>query len=172
MLPTTDVGPIINETQLKRAHSHTRLGLRDGAKLLCGGEVVKEGECKRGFFYAPTVFGEATSKMRMVQEEVLGPTLALLSVAGLDETIEQVNVFRHDVTTTVYTRDIARAVRAIDSVRAGRVYVNPIPPNRGAPLPLTGFSPLSRIHRQAGSQNLVDFGAWKEVGIDSVGQRP
>lgn len=172
MLATTDIGPIINETQLKRVHGHARIGLRDGAKLLCGGEVVKEGECKRGFFYAPTVFGDAALKMRIVQEEVLGPTLAVMSVAGLEETVEQVNTFCHDVTIAVYTRDIARGFRAIEGLRAGRVYVNPTPPNRGAPLPLTGFSPLGRIRRHAGPESPFDFGAWKEVVIDFVGQRP
>ena len=56
MLPTTDVGPIVNETQLKRVHGYTKIGLREGAKLLCGGEISKDGECRKGFFYTPTLF--------------------------------------------------------------------------------------------------------------------
>ena len=172
MAATTDIGPIINETQLKRVHGHTRIGLRDGAKLLCGGEVVKEGECKRGFFYAPTVFGEATLKMRLVQEEVLGPALALMSVAGLEEAVEQVNAFRHDSAIAVYVRDIARGFRAIEGLRGGRVYVNPAPANRGARSPLASFGPPSHIRCHAGLRNLFEFGAWKEAVIDIFGQRP
>ena len=172
MLAATDIGPIINETQLKRVHGHTRIGLRDGAKLLCGGEVVKEGECKRGFFYAPTVFGDAVLKMRLVQEDVLGPMLALMSVTGLEEAVQQANTLRRATTTAVFTRDIARGFRAIEGLRAGRVYVNPTPPSRGAPLSLTGFSPPSCIRRRVGPPNLFDFEAWKEAVIDSVGQRP
>ena len=172
MSAATDIGPIINEIQLKRVHGHTRIGLRDGAKLLCGGEVVKEGECKRGFFYAPTVFGDVVLKMRLVQEDVLGPMLALMSVVSLEEAVQQANTLRRATTTAVFTRDIARGFRAIEGLRAGRVYVNPTPPSRGAPLSLTGFSPPSSVRRRVGPQNLFDFQAWKEAVIDSVGQRP
>ena len=52
------------------------------------------------------------------------------------------------------------------------MFVNPTPPNRGAPLSLTGFSPPSCVRRRVGPQNLFDFAAWKEAVIDSVGQRP
>jgi len=72
----------------------------------------------------------------------------------------------------VFTRDIARAFRAIEGLRAGCVHVNPTPPNRGAPLSLTGFSPPSSLRRRVGPQSLFDFEAWKEAVIDSVGQRP
>jgi len=172
MSAATEIGPIINETQLKRVHGHTRIGLREGAKLLCGGEAVREGECKRGFFYAPTVFGDAIPKMRFVQENVLGPMLALMSVAGLEEAVQQANALRGAATTAVFTRDIARGFRAIEGLRAGRVYVNPTPPSRGEPLTLTGFSPPSCIRRHAGPQSLFDFEAWKEAVIDSLGQHP
>jgi alpha-ketoglutaric semialdehyde dehydrogenase len=168
----TDIGPVINETQLRRVHGHTRIGLRDGAKLLCGGEVVREGEYKRGFFYAPTVFGDAAPKMRVVQEEVLGPLLTVMSMAGLDDAIEQANTLRRAATVAVYTRDLARGLRAIEGLQAGRVCVNPTRPSPGAPLSLAGFTPSSRMRRHAGPQSLVDFGAWKEAVIESVGPRP
>jgi len=171
MLPTTDVGPVISETQLKRVHGHTRIGVRDGAKLLCGGEVVRDGDCKRGFFYAPTVFGDAALKMRIVQEEVLGPTLALLAVAGVDEAVEQATAVRHDVTTAVYTRDLARAFRVIENLRAGCAYVNPTPTGGDARLSFTDYGQLKRLHREAVGRSIDGFAAWKEVIIDSVGGR-
>ncbi len=172
MSAETEIGPIINETQLKRVHGRTRVALRDGAKLLCGGEVVREGECKRGFFYAPTVFGDVVPKMRVVQEETLGPLLAVLSVSGLEDAVEQANALRRAATVAVYTRDIARGFRAIEGLRAGRVHVNPTRPAPGVPLSLTGFSPPSRIRRHGEPQRFFEFEAWKEAVIDSVAQRP
>lgn len=169
---TTDVGPLINETQLKRAHAHTRAGARDGARLLCGGEVVREGECRRGFFYAPTVFGDATVKMRVVRDEVLGPTLVVLPVSSLEEAVEHTNVLRRDVTAIVYTRDLARGLRVADGVRAERVFVNPGPCAPGASPPWAGFAGAGRIRGTAVSTPIDDLVTWKDVTIDVPGKRP
>lgn len=172
MSETTDMGPIINETQLKRVHSHARVGVRDGAKLLCGGEAVKEGECKRGFFYAPTVFGDAALKMRLIREDALGPLLALIPVASLEDGLEHANAFRQAATVVVCTRELARGFRVIEGLRAGRVFVNPPPPTSGTALPLAGFCPPARLRLRAAPQRCVDFEAWKEAVVDSAGPRP
>ncbi len=169
--PTTDVGPIISESQVKRVHGHTRLGLRDGAKLLCGGETVKDGDCKRGFFYAPTVFGDAAFKMRVIQEEVLGPTLAIVPGAGVEDALECVNGMRRGVATLVYARDVMRALRVAEAVRAGCVYVNPAPAKPGGRLALAGLGPWSRGRREPAWGSLCDFTVWKETAADSAGKR-
>jgi aldehyde dehydrogenase (NAD+) len=168
----TDIGPIINEAQLKRVHGHTRMGLRDGARLLCGGEVVKDADCKRGFFYAPTVFGDATSKMRVVQEEVSGPTLVLFTVGSVEDAIEWVQAVRHDVTASVYTRDLTRGLRVIAGLCAGRMFLNPTPIDPGGASPLAGFGSHSRFRPRALAQRLEDLGRWNVATIDSVGKRP
>jgi aldehyde dehydrogenase (NAD+) len=167
----TDVGPLINESQLKRAHSLTRSGIREGAKLLCGGEIVREGDCRRGYFYAPTVFGEATVKMRIVQEEVLGPTCVVLPVASLDEAIDQAAIPRRDGTALVFTRDLARGLRAAEGLRAGRILVNPAPPDPGTPFPWTGFSRLGRIRGRGVSSEFEALSTWKEAVVDLLGKR-
>ena len=168
----TDIGPIINDAQLKRVHGRTRIGLRDGARLLCGGEVVRDGDCRRGFYYAPTVFGDATPKMRSVQDDIRGPMVALLTVTGLEEAIDQANVVSHDMAAAVFTRDLTKALRISEGVGAARTHVNPVPSEPGKPLPLSAFSRCSRVRRDAVLQNLNDFGAWKEVTIDSARTRP
>ena len=172
MSATTDLGPIINDAQLKRVHGRTRIGLRDGARLLCGGEVVRDGDCRRGFYYAPTVFCDATAKMRSIQDDILGPMVALLAVTGLEEALDQANVASHDVAAVVYTRDLTTALRITEGLRAVRAYVNPGPSEPGEPLPLSGFSRCSRVRRDAVFQTLDSFGAWKEVTIDSARTRP
>jgi aldehyde dehydrogenase (NAD+) len=168
---TTDVGPLINEAQLKRTHGHTRIGVRDGAKLLCGGEVIREGECKRGFFYAPTVFGEATVKMRIVQEDVLGPTCVVVPIASLEEAVEQASIPRRDATAIIFTRDLARGLRAAEGLRAARILVNPALPKPGTPPTWTGFSRLSWPPRGAVSTHLDTLSIWKEAAIDLQGKR-
>jgi aldehyde dehydrogenase (NAD+) len=170
-LATTDIGPVISESQLKRVHAHTRVGSREGAKLLCGGEVVREGDCKRGFFYAPTVFGDATLKMRFVQDEVLGPALAVMSVGSTDEAVQQANAARRAATVAVFTRDLTRALRVAEGLRAGRVQVNPSLAADDAPSSLAGYGRLPRFRLDTGGWTLDRFSAWKEVTIEAIGGR-
>src|SRR5205823_3616319 len=79
----TDVGPLINRAALDKVHAYTRIGLDEGARLLTGGEPV-EGD---GFYYRPTVFADVEPRMRIAQEEIFGPTTALIPVAGFEEAV-------------------------------------------------------------------------------------
>ncbi len=125
LLPATDLGPLINEAQLKRVHSQTKLGMKEGAKVLFGGEIAREGDCKRGFFYAATVLAEATARMRLVKEETCGPILVLLSVPSLEEAIDWLNALRSSVCALLYTRDVGLGLRAAEALLSGSVSLNP-----------------------------------------------
>src|SRR5205823_11398102 len=83
----TDVGPVINKSALEKIHSYTEIGKDEGAKLLTGGEVADGNGLEKGFYYRPTVFGDVESGMRIAQEEIFGPTTALIRVRSLDEAI-------------------------------------------------------------------------------------
>jgi len=168
--PNTDVGPIINEAQLKRVHGYTRVGLKEGAKLLCGGEIYREGECKKGFFYAPTVFGDVSPKMRIAQEEIFGPTVGLLSVAGFDEAIEAANSARYGLSSAIYTRDVNRAFRAVELLAAGITYVNASTIGAEVHVPFGGIRQTGNGHREGGRQVLDVFTEWKAVYIDYSGK--
>ncbi|MFI5339142.1 MAG: aldehyde dehydrogenase family protein [Candidatus Methylomirabilales bacterium] len=168
--PSTDVGPIINDAQLKRVHGYTRIGLKEGAKLLCGGEIYREGECKKGFFYTPTVFGDVSSKMRIAQEEIFGPTVSLLPVAGLEEAIEAANSTRYGLSSSIYTRDINKAFRAIESLGAGITCVNASTIGAEVHLPFGGIGQTGNGHREGGRQVLDVFTEWKAVYIDYSGR--
>ena len=167
---TTDVGPIINEAHLKRVHGYTRLGLKEGAKLLCGGEIFREGECKKGFFYTPTVFGDVSSKMRIAQEEIFGPSLGLLPVAGFEEAIEAANSVRYGLSSAIYTRDVTKAFRAIELLAAGITYVNASTIGAEVHLPFGGIRQTGNGHREGGRQVLDIFTEWKTVYIDYSGK--
>jgi acyl-CoA reductase-like NAD-dependent aldehyde dehydrogenase len=168
---TTDLGPIVNDTHLKRMHGQTRIGLREGAKLLCGGEVYKEGECKRGFFYAPTVFGDAGPRMRIMQEEVMGPAMVLVPVSGLEEALEIANSVRHRLVAPVYTRDPAKGFRAIEGLRAGLVAVNPASVDGMGRSSWAEFGRPGTSDLDGATPLLAGFADWKAATFDSLAKR-
>ncbi|MDQ2909697.1 MAG: aldehyde dehydrogenase family protein, partial [Actinomycetota bacterium] len=82
-----DVGPVINRRALEKIHSYTEIGVDEGAKLLTGGEIAEGNGLSDGFFYRPTIFGDVDPQMRVAQEEIFGPTTALIRVRDVDEAI-------------------------------------------------------------------------------------
>ena len=171
MLTTTDLGPIINDAHLKRIHGQTRIGLREGGKLLCGGEIWREGDCKRGCFYAPTVFGDVTPKMRLLHDEVMGPTMVVVPVSGLEEALELANAVRHRLVAPVYTRDPSRGFRAIDGLRAGTVAVNPPAVDGASRSAWAKFGRPGTSGLDGAAPPLTGFADWKAATIDSFAKR-
>src|ERR671925_1412848 len=122
--PDTDVGPVINRTALEKIHSYTEIGRGEGARLLTGGEVATGNGLDKGFFYRPTIFGNVDPAMRIAQEEIFGPTTALIPVRDLDEAIRAANGVRYGLSSSIYTQDVNRAFRAMRDLETGITYVN------------------------------------------------
>jgi aldehyde dehydrogenase (NAD+) len=80
----SDVGPVINRPSLEKIHAYTEIGRDEGARLLTGGEVASGGDLAKGFYYRPTIFGDVDPQMRIAQEEIFGPTTALIKVRDFD----------------------------------------------------------------------------------------
>ncbi len=165
-----DVGPVINETQLRRIHRYTEIGVEEGARLLAGGTVAQNGELAQGFFYNPTVFGDVTPSMRIAQEEIFGPTTAIIPVDSLDEALAAANSTQFGLSLSIYTNDLRHAFRAIHELEAGIVYVNA--PTIGAEiqLPFGGTKNTGNGHREAGGHVLDEFSEWKSIYIDYSGR--
>jgi aldehyde dehydrogenase (NAD+) len=165
-----DVGPVINETQLNRIHGYTEIGVQEGAQLLTGGEVAREGDLAEGFFYTPTVFGGVAPTMRIAQEEIFGPTTAIIPVESVDDAIAAANSTQFGLSLSVYTNDLRVAFRAIHELEAGIVYVNA--PTIGAEiqLPFGGTKNTGNGHREAGGHVLDEFSEWKSIYIDYSGR--
>src|ERR687884_205376 len=81
----TDIGPVINGGALEKIHSYTEIGREEGARLLTGGEVATGDGLDKGHYYRPTIFGQVDPGVRIAQEEIFGPTTALIRVHDLDE---------------------------------------------------------------------------------------
>ena len=165
-----DVGPIINETQLRRVHSYTEIGRDEGATLALGGEIATGAGLDDGWFYRPTVFTDVRPGMRIAQEEIFGPTTAIIPVESLDTALEAANSTHYGLSLSVYTNDLRKAFRAIHDLHAGIVYVNA--PTIGAEiqLPFGGTRDTGNGHREAGGHVLDEFSEWKSIYIDYSGR--
>jgi aldehyde dehydrogenase (NAD+) len=165
-----DVGPIVNEKQLRRVHGYTEIGTQEGAHLLLGGEIARDGELAEGWFYRPTIFDSVRADMRVAQEEIFGPTTVIIPVESLDEALAVANGTRYGLSLSLYTRDVRSAFRAVNELEAGIVYVNA--PTIGAEiqLPFGGIKDTGNGHREAGRQALDEFSEWKSIYIDYSGR--
>ena len=165
-----DVGPVINESQLRRIDGYTGVGRSEGAKLALGGEIARDGPLAEGYFYRPTVFTDVTPSMRIAQEEIFGPTTVVMPVASLDDALSAANSTHYGLSLSVYTNDLRKAFRAIQELDAGIVYVNA--PTIGAEiqLPFGGTRDTGNGHRDAGGHVLDEFTEWKSIYIDYSGR--
>src|SRR5437764_8790945 len=114
----TDIGPVINETAVEKIHSYTVIGEDEGAKLLTGGERV-EGH---GFYYRPTVFADVEPQMRIAQEEILGPTTALIPVDTIEHALRSANSVELGLSTTIISRDSDNVCKATTDCAVGCMY--------------------------------------------------
>jgi acyl-CoA reductase-like NAD-dependent aldehyde dehydrogenase len=165
-----DVGPVINETQLKRIHSYSGIGRGEGASLLLGGEIATDGDLANGWFYRPTVFADVTTGMRVAQEEIFGPTVVIIPVGSVEEAIAAANSTQYGLSLSLYTNDLRTAFHAINDLHSGIVYINA--PTIGAEiqLPFGGTRNTGNGHREAGGHVLDEFSEWKSIYIDYSGR--
>src|SRR5215831_6542631 len=166
----TDIGPVINKTALEKIHSYTEIGTGEGAKLLTGGEVADDGDLGKGFFYRPTLFADVDPQMRIAQEEIFGPTTALIPVRDLDEAITVSNGIKYGLSSSIFTQDVNAAFRAMRDLEAGITYVNAGTIGAEVHLPFGGTKDTGNGHREAGQAALDVFTEWKSIYVDYSGR--
>jgi alpha-ketoglutaric semialdehyde dehydrogenase len=168
--PDTDVGPVINKTALEKIHSYTEIGEGEGARLLTGGEVASGDGLGQGFYYRPTIFGDVGAQMRIAQEEIFGPTTALIRVGDVDEAIRVANGIRFGLSSSIFTRDVNTAFRAMRDLETGITYVNAGTIGAEVHLPFGGTKETGNGHREAGQAALDVFTEWKSIYVDYSGR--
>ncbi|HEY2371822.1 MAG TPA: aldehyde dehydrogenase family protein [Gaiellaceae bacterium] len=166
----TDIGPVINKAAVEKIHSYTKIGQDEGAKLLTGGEIATDGDLANGFFYRPTVFGGVDAGMRIAQEEIFGPTTALINVADFDEAIRVANGIRFGLSSSIFTRDVNKAFRAMRDLQTGITYINAGTTGAEVHLPFGGTKDTGNGHREAGQAALDVFTEWKSIYVDYSGR--
>src|SRR5438552_10805534 len=163
----TDVGPLINRAALDKVHSYTAIGESEGAKLLTGGEIAENGG---GLYYRPTVFGDAEPGMRIAQEEIFGPTTALIPVDSFEEAVLAANSVRYGLSSSIFTRDVNKAFKAMRDLQTGITYINAGTTGAEVHLPFGGMKQTGNGHREAGQAALDVFTEWKSVYVDYSGK--
>jgi aldehyde dehydrogenase (NAD+) len=166
----TDIGPVINKAALEKIHSYSKIGSDEGARLLTGGEVATEGDLARGFFYRPTIFADVDPQMRVAQEEIFGPVTALIKVRDADEAIRVSNGIKYGLSSSIFTRDVNTAFRAMRDLEAGITYVNAGTIGAEVHLPFGGTKDTGNGHREAGQAALDVFTEWKSIYVDYSGK--
>jgi acyl-CoA reductase-like NAD-dependent aldehyde dehydrogenase len=166
----TDVGPVINKAALEKIDSYTQIGKGEGAKLLTGGEVATGNGLSDGFYYRPTIFGDVAPDMRIAQEEIFGPTTALIPVRDYDEAIRVSNGIRYGLSSSIFTRDVDKAFRAMRDLQAGITYINAGTIGAEVHLPFGGTKDTGNGHREAGQAALDVFTEWKSIYVDYSGR--
>jgi aldehyde dehydrogenase (NAD+) len=161
-----DIGPVINETAVEKIHSYTEIGKDEGAKLLTGGERI-EGH---GFYYRPTVFAEVEPGMRIAQEEIFGPTTALIPVDSFEDAVRAANSVRYGLSSSIFTRDVNKAFKAMRDLQTGITYINAGTTGAEVHLPFGGMKQTGNGHREAGQAALDVFTEWKSVYVDYSGK--
>src|SRR6266567_2138201 len=164
--PATDMGPCINEEQLGKVMEYVAIGKTEDAKLMTGGHRLTDGAYATGWFHEPTVFADCDPRMRIAQEEIFGPVVAVIPIDGFEEAIEVANGVRYGLSASIYTQDVNRAFQAMRDLHTGIVYVNA--PTIGAEihLPFGGTKETGNGHREAGNAALDFYSEWKTLYID------
>lgn len=144
LAPETTLSSLVSAEQGRRVMDYIGIGKAEGANLLCGGKRVVVDGNEAGHFIAPTVF-EASSNMRIAQEEIFGPVLSVIRWSDYEDMLRQANGVRYGLAAGLYTTNLAKALETADRLEAGSVWIN------------------SYFNLASGSP----FGGFKESGIGS-----
>ena len=164
--PSVEMGPCINEQQLKTVMSYVEIGKNEGAKLLTGGNRLDSGAHAKGWFHSATVFGDCSPKMRIAQEEIFGPVVSVIPIDSFEQGIEVANNVPYGLSASIYTRNVNQAFAAMRDLYTGIVYVNA--PTIGAEthMPFGGTKQTGNGHREAAVAAIDFFTEWKTLYID------
>ena len=147
-----------------------KIGKDEGANCVLGGEIAKGGALDKGWFFQPTIFTGVTPQMRIATEEIFGPVLSILKCKSLEEAIEINNSVIYGLSSSIYTRDINKAMMAARDIEAGITYINSATIGAEAHMPFGGVKATGNGHREGGWAVFEFYTEWKVVYIDYSGK--
>lgn len=119
----TQIGPVVTAKQYDRVQNYIRLGIEEGAELVCGGEGRPDG-LSHGYFVNPTVFANVTPQMTIAREEIFGPVISVLTYRSIEEAVSMANDTVYGLQAYVSGEDRQQARSVASQIIAGRVFVN------------------------------------------------
>jgi aldehyde dehydrogenase (NAD+) len=164
-----DVGPLVDEQQLKTVLRYLEIGKKE-ARLLLGGGRMDGHEYKNGHFVAPTVFDRVPWDSTIAQEEIFGPVLSVVRVEDFEEALRVANSVRYGLSSSIYTNDAHRIFEFIDRIETGITHVNAPTVASEAQMPFGGMKATGVGLREMGRVAIDFYTELKAVYIDY--QRP
>jgi aldehyde dehydrogenase (NAD+) len=160
------MGPVADAGQEKTILSYVGIGKQEGAELLFGGKKLSGPDYDRGYFVEPTIFGRVRPDMRIAQEEIFGPVLAIIQVNDFEEAIKVANEVEYGLSASICTRDLSRAQRFAQVIDAGMVKVNQPTTGVAVNAPFGGMKKSStETFREQGRMAMEFFTRTKTVSI-------
>jgi acyl-CoA reductase-like NAD-dependent aldehyde dehydrogenase len=159
----TQIGPQVSKEQQERIMSYIQIAQKEGATLACGGDAPA-GELSKGYFVKPTIFTGCNNDMRIAQEEVFGPVLAVIPFNNMEEVAEQANKVTYGLSGAVWTSDVKKAHRLASKIKAGTIWVNCVNALDPA-IPFGGYK-MSGYGRELGKHSIDLYTNIKSVWIN------
>ena len=169
LLDSTDVGPLINAAAVDKVDSYIDIGRSEG-DLVTGGGRARDGDLAHGNFFEPTIFAGVGPMDRIGQEEIFGPVLSVIPVADYGAAMLALNQTRYGLSSSIFTRDVNTAFRAMRDFETGIVYVNAGTTGAEVHLPFGGWKETGNGHREAGHVALDTYTEWKSIYVDFSGR--
>jgi betaine-aldehyde dehydrogenase len=161
---STEMGPLVNEIQMKRVLEYIEIGQKEGAKLVTGGDKPMGEKYGEGYYVNPTIFSHVKSDMRIVQEEIFGPVVVIQKFKGQEEAVQLANDSVYGLAGAVFTNNITRAHTVVKQLRAGITWVNTYH-NTYTECPWGGYK-QSGWGRELGTFGLEAYTEVKQININ------
>ncbi|GMV66529.1 MAG: phenylacetaldehyde dehydrogenase [Candidatus Hinthialibacteria bacterium] len=120
----TEIGPLVSPSQRQRSIDYVALGVKEGAKLAYGGEILSTPEFREGNYMTPAILVDVKNSMRVAQEEIFGPVLCVIPYKDEEAMIQEVNDCRYGLSGSIWTRDMTRGLRLAQAVESGVLSIN------------------------------------------------
>jgi betaine-aldehyde dehydrogenase len=160
----TEMGPLISRGHQRRVLDYIRQGVDEGAEALCGGHAYEDAERRRGNYVQPTIFARTEPKMKIVQEEIFGPVLAVQIFETEEEALRLANDSIYGLAGAVFTSDGSRASRVVRKLRAGITWINAYHPTFNE-APWGGYK-QSGIGRELGTYGYEAYTEVKQINTN------
>ena len=157
----------MNQQELEGNFQHIDGALREGVKLVCGGQRLTDGELAHGFFMQPTVLSNVTPKMRIAREEVFGPVVAVLAVKDFEDALNVANGVDVGLSASIVTRDLKKAMLYAERIETGVVKINQVSTGLALQAPFGGVKKSSTdSFREQGAGAIEFYSKLKTVYVD------
>ena len=161
--PKTKMGPLVSSEQMNRVLGYVESGRKEGANVLCGGGRG-DGDLSNGYFVQPTIFTGVKDDMKIAQEEIFGPVVALMPFKDEAEVLRRANATAYGLVAGVWSKDIKKAFRMANGLKAGTVWLNCYH-FVDAAAPWGGYK-QSGYGREKGPQAIEEYTETKSVWVD------